>query len=211
MDALFHTLFSSFVLLFIVIDPIGVAAIFAALSHEGGPAYQRRMALRGILLAGGILFTFVLVGNYLLAVLGIGVPAFRIAGGVLLFMIALDMMFARPSGLRYATVRERREAQQKEDISVFPLAFPLISGPGAMTTVLLMSGAGHDAAVFTGLLLVILCVLILSYLALRTAPFIVRILGETGINVVNRLLGLILAALAVQFVIDGVKVSLFNG
>jgi multiple antibiotic resistance protein len=201
-------LLSAFVLLFIVVDPIGVAAIFAALAHDLPREEQRRIARNGVLLAAGILLAFMLVGNGLLSVLGISIPAFRVAGGVLLFMLSLDMIFARQSGMRATTLREQREASRRQDISVFPLAFPLIAGPGAMTTVLLMASAGHPPGVMAALVGVVVLVLALSLLAFHLAPVIMRRLGETGINVVNRLLGLILAALAVQFILDGVRVGL---
>ncbi|WP_018232469.1 MarC family protein [Thioalkalivibrio thiocyanodenitrificans] len=201
-------LLSAFVLLFIVVDPIGVAAIFAALVHDLPREEQRRIARNGVLLAAGILLTFMLVGNGLLSVLGISIPAFRVAGGVLLFMLSLDMIFARQSGMRATTLREQREASRRQDISVFPLAFPLIAGPGAMTTVLLMASAGHPPGIMAALVGVVVLVLALCLLAFRLAPSIIRGLGETGINVVNRLLGLILAALAVQFILDGVRVGL---
>lgn len=201
-------LISAFVLLFIVVDPIGVAAIFSALVHGSSLEEQRRIARNGVLLAAGILLAFMLGGNTLLAMLGISIPAFRVAGGVLLFILSLDMIFARQSGLRATTLREQREASQRQDVSVFPLAFPLIAGPGAMTTVLLMASAGYGAGIMIGLVGVVVVVLALALLALWSAPMIVRGLGETGINVVNRLLGLILAALAVQFILDGVRVGL---
>ncbi|MFW5452518.1 MarC family protein [Thioalkalivibrio sulfidiphilus] len=208
---MFEILLAAFVLLFIVVDPIGVAAIFAALSHGAALSEQRRIARNGVLLAAAILITFMLGGGALLTLVGISIPAFRIAGGILLFILSLDMIFARQSGLRATTLREQKEATKRQDISVFPLAFPLIAGPGAMTTVLLMASAGHGAGVMAGLIGVVILVLALTLLALWSAPVIVRGLGETGINVVNRLLGLILAALAVQFILDGVRVGLGLG
>jgi multiple antibiotic resistance protein len=142
-----------------------------------------------------------------LAALGIGLPAFRIAGGVLLFLLAIDMVFARQSGLRSTTIREQREAETKQDISVFPLAFPLIAGPGALTTVLLMSSTAKGAFAFTGTLVVLLIVLGFTLVSLLYAARILRFLGETGANVISRLFGLVLAALAVQFILDGVRAS----
>src|SRR3569832_223446 len=138
MEALFNT----FVVLFIVIDPVGLAPMFLVLTQGGDALYQRKMALRGTALATGMLLVFFLGGDKLLAARGIGMPAFRIAGGVLLFLLAIDMVFARHSGLRSTTRREQQETVHKKDISVFPLAFPLIAGPGALTTVLLRAAAG---------------------------------------------------------------------
>src|SRR5690606_30649991 len=135
-----ENLVNLFVVLFVVIDPIGLAPIFGALTRGGSAAYRRRMAVKAVLLAAGISFLFAFTGDWLLKALGISVPAFRIAGGLLLFLVAIDMVFARQSGLRSTTVREQEEARFKEDISVFPLAFPLLAGPGTLTTVLLYVG-----------------------------------------------------------------------
>lgn len=197
-------LFSAFVTLLIVIDPIGNAPIFMALTHNMAPAYRRRMAIRGITLATMILVVFLLVGDSLLETLGIGISAFRIAGGLLLFLLAIDMVFARQSGLRSTTVQEQQEAEHKRDVSVFPLAFPLIAGPGALTTVLLMTSPRSEPLMFTGLLAVLLLVLGLALASLLFADRIMRLLGETGANVITRVMGLILVALAVQYVLDGV-------
>lgn len=204
-------LITDFVLLFIVIDPIGVAATFSALIHGAEHAYQRRMAIRGVLLAAGILFAFGLGGKWLLSALGIGIPAFRIAGGLLLLLLSIDMILARHTGLSSTTRSEDREAALREDISVFPLAFPLIAGPGALTTILLMSAAGTGPLFLSGLAIVLTAALSITLAALFFAPRILGLLGETGINVVNRLMGVILTALAVQYILDGLKNSLFNG
>ncbi len=204
--------FDTFIVLFVVVDPIGLAPIFAALTHGGSPEYRRRMAQRGALIAALILIVFVLAGAELLRVLGIGMPAFQIAGGILLFLVALDMVFARQSGIRSTTEREQREAELKTDISVFPLAFPLIAGPGALTTVLLMSAKHGDKP--QGLLVVlavVLIVLVLAFAALLQAGRIMRLMGETGANVITRLFGVILTALAVQYVLDGVQTGLAGG
>lgn len=201
--------FNSFAVLFIVIDPIGVAWMFSALTYDAEPRLQRRMAVRGVALASGILLVFFFIGDRLLQTLGIGLAAFRIAGGLLLFLLAIDMVFARQSGLRSTTLSERAEARQREDLSVFPLAFPLLAGPGALTTVLLMASAAHEpgAAGVLAMFGVLVAVLLITLGALLIAPTLLRVLGETGANAVSRLLGLILAALAVQYVLDGLKAS----
>lgn len=198
---------NAFVVLFIVVDPLGIAPIFVSLTRGANERFQRRMALRGTALATGILLAFFFLGDDLLRTLGISVPAFRIAGGLLLFLLAIDMVFARQSGLRSTTVREQEEAEHKHDVSVFPLAFPLIAGPGALTTVLLMSSVPHELVRSAVMLGILLAVLTLTLLSLLLAPRILHLLGETGANVISRLFGLILAALAVQYVIDGVKTS----
>lgn len=198
-------LLTAFVTFFVVIDPIGVAATFAVLGRGLQAADRRRAAVRGVVLAAVMLVAFFFAGDTLLRALGISVHAFSIAGGALLFLLAIDMVFARHSGLRSTTEREQAEAAHRDDISVFPLAFPLIAGPGALTTVILMSAAAHELAPRAGLLLVILVVLILTALALLLAARLARVLGETGANVITRMFGLVLAALAVQYAINGIK------
>lgn len=197
-------LVSAFVTLVVVIDPIGVAAIFAVLTQRESDAYRVRMAVKGTLIAAGILVLFTLVGDPLLSTLGISLAAFRIAGGVLLFLLAIDMVLARDSGLRSTTVRETEEAATRQDISVFPLAIPLVAGPGAITSMLLLTGQSRDglASVFA-VLGVMAFVLVLTLVALLAAGRIMRLIGVTGSGVVSRVLGILLAALAVQFVIDG--------
>lgn len=201
-------LLGTFVVLLVVIDPIGLAPLFVGLTRNQDRAQQRRTAVQSILLATGMLLLFFFIGDRLLQALGIGMPAFRIAGGALLFLLAIDMVFARHSGLRSTTAREQEEAVTRSDITVFPLAFPLIAGPGSLTTVLLMASSWSTSFEFVGMLVVLFGVLLLALLSLLAAPFLMRLLGETGANVVSRLLGLILAALAVQYILDGVVVSL---
>ena len=200
-----------FITLLVVIDPVGVVPMFWVLTRGGTISYRRRMAFKGIALTTGILLVFVFSGDALLRFLGISLSAFKVTGGVLLFLLAIDMVFARPSGLRSTTLREQEEAQYREDISVFPLAFPLLAGPGALTTVLLTSGdTRHDPLLFLGMLGVLLIILLMTLCCLLLAPWLMKLLGETGTNVVDRLLGLILAALAMQFIIEGVRASFFS-
>ena len=199
-------IFNSFVTLFVVIDPLGLAPVFAALTRGYPEKRKREAAIRGTALGAAILFLFALVGDVLLDALGIGLAAFRIAGGILLFLLALDMVFAHPSGVRSRTVREQEEESHEQDVSVFPLAIPLLAGPGAITTVLLYTGGRSvlEFAVFTAVLLVVLLLVLISLLL---APRVMRIFGETGANVFGRVLGVLLASLAVQFVLDGVEQS----
>ena len=202
-----------FVTFLVVIDPIGVAPIFAALTRGGDGRYRRRMALKGTFVATLILLFFAFTGDALLRLLGISLAAFRVSGGILLFLLAIDMVFARPSGLRSTTVREQEEAQYKDDISVFPLAFPLLAGPGTLTTILLLTSGlrpQEQPSLFFGLLGVLLGVLALTLLALLLAPRLTKLLGETGASVVDRLLGVILAALAVQFALEGLRAGLLG-
>ena len=150
--------FNEFVTLLVVVDPLGLAPIFAALTRGFSEKLKRESAIRGTLLGTAILFLFALAGDVLLEALGIGLPAFRIAGGLLLFLLALDMVFARPSGIRATSVREQEEESYQQDISVFPLAIPLLAGPGAITTVLLYTGGSSvgQVALFMAVLFVIL-------------------------------------------------------
>ena len=205
---MFELIFNSFVTLLVVIDPLGLAPLFVGLTHGRSEAYKREAAIRGTVLATVILFFFAFVGQELLDALGIGVPAFRVAGGALLFLLSLDMVFARPSGVRRVTAPEQEEANEakEEDISVFPLAIPLIAGPGSLTTVLLYTGNG-GVLVIAAVLVVLSVVLLLVLASLLLASRIMRVLGETGANVFSRVLGVLLAALAVQFVLDGVQQS----
>jgi multiple antibiotic resistance protein len=145
----------------------------------------------------------------LLDAMGISIDAFRIFGGLMLFLIALDMVYVRHSGARTTTSTEEAEVKQREDISVFPLAFPFIAGPGALATILLVTGdLSPTAMLFWGMMLVVVLVLVITYVLMLLTPKVMRVLGVTGANVVSRLTGVILGALAVQFVIDGIRGSL---
>ncbi len=190
----------AFVTLFVIIDPVGLAPLFVALTQGATPRHRRAIALRACLVALAILTLFGVAGEIVLEFLGISLPAFRMAGGILLFLTALDMLFERRA--------ERRQGQAdatRADPSVFPLAIPLIAGPGAIASMILLTGQdssfAHIAAIHGVMVLVIACVMVLFLLA---AP-LERLLGPTGINVVTRLLGMLLAALSVQFVIDGLR------
>ncbi|HXG20709.1 MAG TPA: MarC family protein [Methylomirabilota bacterium] len=207
-----ETLFTTFVTFFIIIDPLGIAPLFLSLTHDSTEALRRQVALKATGIAAGVLLVFAVSGDVFLRSLGITLPALRIAGGALLFLLSIEMVFARSSGLRTTTAGEEAEAAHKADIAVFPLAIPLIAGPGAITsTVLLMgrhSGApAHQLAVMA----VLLVVLALNLGVLLAASRFMRVLGVTGVNVVTRVFGIILAALAVQFMLDGFTVSFPGG
>ena len=198
--------FNAFVTLVVVIDPLGLAPIFAALTRGNSAKSKREMAIKGTALGAGILLVFVFFGNPLLNALGIEIAAFRIAGGALLFLTALDMIFASSSGMRSRTVREQEEVSYEDDISVFPLAIPLIAGPGAITSILLYTGDRGSLEIMA-VLGVLALVLLLVLVSLLLAPRIMALFGETGSNVLSRVLGVLLAALAVQFVLDGLRSS----
>lgn len=200
-------LFNSLITLLVVIDPPGLAPIFAALTRGYSERRKRDTAIRGVLVGAVILLIFALVGDVLLGALGISLAAFRIAGGILLFILALDMVFASPRGVRSRTVKEQEEDDFNQDVTVFPLAIPLLAGPGAIASVLLFTG-GRDTVEIAAFIGVLLFVLLLTLVSLLLAPRIMALMGETGSNVLSRVLGVVIAALAVQFVLDGVTTSL---
>ncbi|MEM6824216.1 MAG: MarC family protein [Pseudomonadota bacterium] len=188
----------AFVTLFVVIDPVGLAPLFVALTQGATDSERRAIGLRACLIAAAILTVFGLAGEAVLGFLGISMPAFRIAGGLLLFLTALDMLFER------RTKRRGDQQAQDDDPSVFPLAIPLISGPGAIATMILLTTQdGTDWVWIAAVHAVMLSVLLVSFLFFLAAGPIERALGSTGITVVTRLLGMLLAALSVQFVLDG--------
>ena len=207
-DQILETAVVAMAAFFATIGPLDVAAIFAALTPTATRRARRSMAVRGVLIAAGILVSVALIGEPLLDTLGVSLPALRTAGGILLLLIGIEMVFARSVGGHSPTEEETREAAAKQDISVFPLATPLIAGPGAMgAAILLMSNTSGNvllqAVVIGSLLLVLLGTLI----ALLLAGEIVRLLGVTGMHVVTRIFGIVLAAMAVQFIFDGIAQS----
>lgn len=194
---------TSFVTLFVILDPVGTASVFAAMMRGAPADFRRRMAWRGTGIAGILLLAFAFLGAWLMTALGITLSAFRIAGGILLFLLATDMVFARPSGIRSPTRPEQEEAALSADISVFPLAFPLLAGPGALTSIVLLMGRANSPIAAAGVIAGLVAVLALTLAALLAASHVTRLLGVTGSNVVSRVLGVILSALAAQLVIDG--------
>ena len=191
---------TAFVTLFVVIDPPGLAPLFIALTNGMSDAQRRRIGWRATVIAAILLTLFGLAGDSILRTIGISLPAFRIAGGILLFLTALDMLFERRT--------ERREGQHPNDDhdpSVFPLATPLLAGPGALTTMILLVGDGGGAVHTLLIHLVMLTVLALNMVLFMLAGPLSRALGRTGTMVVTRLLGMLLAALSVQFIIDGLR------
>jgi multiple antibiotic resistance protein len=198
-----------FVVFFLVVEPISLVPVFATLTEGANAAYRKRMAIKSVIVAGMIIIGFALSGAAFLEGMGISIDSFRIFGGLLLFLVALEMVFARESGTRTST-DEQTESRRRADISVFPLAFPFMSGPGALTTILLWFGpvsAVDQPALFAALLAAAVLVLLISLVMMLGAGPLMRILGATGTNVANRLLGVVLGALAVQFIVDGIRAS----
>lgn len=197
---------TAFVTLFVVIDPPGCAPIYASLTTGAGPAQRRAMAIRATLIAGGILIFFAMFGEALLSFLHIDLDSFRIAGGIMLFMIAIDMVFEKRTERREQRA-EKVAASDVEDVSVFPMAMPMLAGPGSIASVMLLvaqnNGLDRAFVIFAALLLVLL----ITLAALLAAGPLMRFIGNKGEAVITRLLGVLLAALAAQFVIDGLKAS----
>ena len=195
----FEFFITSFVALFIIIDPIGITPVFIALTQGMGKKVRRRIALRSIAVSAFVISLFIIFGETVLGFIGISMPAFRIAGGILLFLTALDMLFQRRSKRR----ENQTEQELVDDPSVFPLAIPLIIGPGAIATVILIAGAkpGLVGIASTGFITAL--VLLTVFVFFSAASRIEKLLGKTGIDVLTRLLGMLLAALSVQFVIEG--------
>lgn len=193
----------SFLTLFVVVDPVGLVPVFLALAGDRPPRKQAQIARKAVLVAGGLMVSFFFFGRGLLGYLGISLEALRIAGGILLFRIATEMVFAHHER---ETEEEKDEARLRADISVFPLAIPLIAGPGALASVLILAlEARREPLGYAVVLSTVVLVLALAYVFLRLAVQVRRALGRTGVNVVTRVLGILLAALAVQYVADGVK------
>lgn len=193
---------------FATIGPIDVVAVFAALTATGTVEHKRSMAIRATLVASVILVTFALIGELLLASLGISLAALRTAGGILLLLIGIDMVFARSSGGTSTTDEEEREAILKQDISIFPMATPLIAGPGAMgAAILLMANTEGDLTLQVIVVASLLAILLLTGISLLLASKIHQLLGVTGMHVISRIMGVLLSSLAVQFIFDGIKRS----
>jgi multiple antibiotic resistance protein len=198
----------AFTTFFATVGPVDVAALFAALSAAATAKQRRSMALKGTLIATILLLLFTLFGTEVLRWMGITLPALKTAGGVLLLLMSIDMVFARPSGMTSTTVAETSEAATKNDISVFPLATPLIAGPGALgAAVLLTAETEGDLVLQATVVAALLVVMAITLALLLIAVQLHRFLGVTGQNVITRVFGILLAALAVQFLFDGVRNS----
>ena len=202
---------SAFVTFFVVIDPPGCAPIFASLTQGTSAAHQRAMAIRSVLIASAILIFFALLGEDLLKKLGVSLHAFKIAGGIMLFLIALEMVFERRQERRSTRAEEVKRDGEAEDISVFPMGIPMIAGPGSIASVMLLTSR-HEGWAATGVVLGALAAnLLLVLIALLSAGPLMRLVGPKIEGMVTRLLGVILAALAVQFVLDGIEATLIAG
>jgi multiple antibiotic resistance protein len=199
---------TAFITLLVIIDPPGCAPIFASLTRGTDPTQRRRMAIRSAAVAWCILIFFALLGEPLLRTLGISLSAFRLAGGIMLFMIALDMVFERRTERREERAKEIEGTPEAEDISVFPMAIPMIAGPGSIATIMLLTARANGTVEGLIVLAAMTAVILLTLVALLMAGSLMKLIGAKLEAMITRILGVILAALAVQFVLDGLERSL---
>ena len=197
----------AFLTLFVVIDPVGMAPLFLALTPSASGAERRRIAGRAILAAALVLLAFAVGGAWFLRQIGISLAAFRVAGGILLFRIAVEMVFAHHER---GTQEETAEARGR-DITIFPLAIPLIAGPGALASVMILAGEAQGAPGLAAVIAMAALVLVMTYASLLLSERVARVLRQTGVNVITRVLGILLSALAVQYVADGGRQLLSGG
>ena len=201
---------SAFMTLFVIIDPPGCAPIFATLTQGTSKRHQREMAFKSVGVASIILIGFAYVGEWLFAKLGISLDALRIAGGIMLFIIGLNMVFEKRTETREDRAEELLEdTLDPEDISVFPMGIPMIAGPGTMASILLLKSRTHDLNAELTVIAALVAVLVITLLSFLIAGPLMKLMGKTFTNVLTRLLGVLLATLAAQFIIDGIKGALF--
>ena len=199
---------SAFVTFFVVIDPPGCAPIFASLTQGASAAHRRAMAIRSVLIASGILLFFALLGENLLAALGVSLSAFKIAGGIMLFLIALEMVFEKRQERRSTRAEDVKRDGEAEDISVFPMGIPMIAGPGSIASIMLLMARSEGLVGTLVVLGALAAILLLTLAALLAAGPLMRLIGAKMEGMITRLLGVILAALAVQFVLDGLEATI---
>lgn len=198
---------TAFITLAVIIDPPGCAPIFASLTSGTDAAHRRKMAVRSSFVAWAILMFFALLGEPLLKTLGISLASFRIAGGIMLFVIALEMVFEKRTERREERAKEIEGTPEAEDISVFPMAIPMIAGPGSIASIMLLIGRADGPVEWALVLAAMTAVIVLTLLALLSAGPLMKLIGAKVEAMITRILGVILAALAAQFVIDGLKQS----
>jgi multiple antibiotic resistance protein len=203
-DSLWRFALVALTTVFTVVDPVGIAPPFLATTRHLTEPKRREVALRAVLVAGGVLVVFATAGQLVFQVFGITLDAFRIAGGLLLFLVALDMVRGARAPAQ-STPDAEGAHREHEDVAVIPLAIPLVSGPGAIASVVMLSGRASSIAERGVVYGAILITCAATWLVMRSAPRLARALGPTGTSVLTRIMGLMLAALAVQFVIDGVR------
>jgi MarC family membrane protein len=199
---------SAFVMFLVTIGPLETAAIFGVLTAGVRRSARFRLASRAIVIGGGVLVVFAIGGTKLLRLLQVSIPAFEVAAGILLLLQSIELIFAHPGGLSTLTASEEMEAERSHEIAVFPLAIPLIAGPASITAAMLLMGqADADPAKVAVFFCALLLALALTYAMLILVDPLGRVLGVTGTNVIARISGILLAALAVQFILDGIRDS----
>ncbi len=206
------TIAKTFITFFTIIDPLGLVPVTLVILANNNPKERKKIITRAVIISALVIFVFALLGKFLIESLGIGLYAFNIAGGVLLFLIALDMLFGRTPGTRETPIEEK-EAISSSDVSVFPLAIPMIAGPGTIATTILFTdnASGNNMGIFI-LAVVVIFILFIAWIVMIKSSLIMKVIGRTGILVFSRILGIILAALAVQYVLNGIQTFLkLNG
>ncbi|HEV8243846.1 MAG TPA: NAAT family transporter [Nitrospirales bacterium] len=208
MDSLFAFFLTAFVSIFVTLDPIGNVPIFLTITPHNSETERAAMVTRAVLVVFGVLVLFALCGNLIFRLFGVTIEAFRIVAGLLLLKIAFDMMEAKPARVRH-TPEEDAEGAQRHDVAIIPLAIPLLSGPGSISNVIALTGQATKSpkvlTTFSLLLLAIALNALIAFILLRSATVITRLLKESGMRILTRVMGLILAAIAVQFVLTGIK------
>ena len=208
MRSTFEFAASAIVMLLVTIGPLETAAVFGLLTSGARRPARRRLAIEAVAIAGGVLIVFAIGGTDFLGLLHVSMPAFQVAAGILLLLQSIELIFAQPSGLSALTASEEKEARATGEIAVFPLAIPLIAGPASITAAMLLMGqAGTDPLKVVVFFLALLLALALTWAALMLVDPLGRMLGVTGTNVIARISGILLAALAVQFIFDGIRES----
>lgn len=201
---------SAFAILFVIIDPPGCAPIFATLTQGTSRRHQNIMAVKSVFVAAIILFGFAYAGEFVFDKLGISLDALRIAGGIMLFMIGLNMVFEKRTEKRESRAEDiLGEVEDPEDISVFPMGIPMIAGPGTMASILLLKGETTGMAQESAILAALAAVLLITLISFFIAGPLLKLMGKSFTEVLTRVLGVLLATLAVQFVIDGIQNALF--
>jgi len=196
--------------IFFVVDPVGVVPLFIAMTAHDSKEKARAMALKASITGAALLIVFAVFGAFIFKLFGVTLPAFRVAGGLLLMLTALDMVRARPSATRTSEA-ETREGAEKDDIAIVPLAIPLLAGPGSIATVMVLMSGTDGVASAVAVIASVVITFVATWLLLRAAHHVKRVLGQSGIAVMQRVFGLILAAIAVQFVVDGGRELLLKG
>ena len=218
MDSLFALFVSAFVTLFVVLDPPGCVPIFSSLTSGASAAYRRSMAYRSVAIASAVLVAFALGGQAFLGALGISLPAFKIAGGIMVFLIAIDMVFEKRTERRenraegvISAAAAAEKPLESEDISVFPMAIPMLAGPGSLAAIMLLAARSRNAEETLTVMAALVAVMLITLASLLLAGPLMRLMGAKFEGALTRLLGVVLAALAAQFVVDGIKQSFSIG